>query len=126
MTNEDLDKICCEFAGIEPVTGHKYVAVDGHPEIGWCAYCYRPKYAHLFPPVSTSWEAAGQLMDALAEKGIMAAPSPVRYLVGDRGVKWVARAFDSASQRGTDEMESDDSGPMALALAVAALAKEPK
>lgn len=110
MTNAELNKICCDFAGIEPTntstseTGEKFL---------W------------YPPVSSDWEAAGRLMDALRAKGA--------WLLFDRGWRAVGRGQTASSCyqatvgiRGRTKGESgiSDSGPMALALAVAELAKE--
>lgn len=119
MTNEELDAACCEFAGLEPETRFIHESRCG-ARTDRCDCPDRPP-VKAYPDFSTDWGAAGRLMEALAAKGIMAAPSPVRYFTGPTmGVRWVAAAFDG--KIGTKEMEAD-SGPRALCLAVAALAE---
>lgn len=79
----ELDVACCVFAGM-------------HPE-----------------PVSTSWDAAGRLMDALRSKiwfNLNAAPDYYKAEVAMDGCDPI--------------IHRNKSGPMALALAVAALTKE--
>ena len=95
MTNEEIDRKCCEFTGIP---GRYYTGA-----------------IPVYPPVSTSWEAAGRLMDALVAKDM----HPWLYY-NKLMLKWVG-SVDGYGYAGVSEK-----GPMALALAVVALADSTK
>lgn len=113
MTNEELDEICCEFAGIERIGGgHKFVPHPNHPDTGWCLKCFRVETDrnHAYPPVSTDWAAAGRLMDALRIKHV--------WISIQSGTGWSVKVGVSPSM----SAEAAELGlPMALALAVAQL-----
>lgn len=99
--SEELDRICCVFAGLERLPG---------------SYSNNTVYARWkngeFPAVSTDWAAAGRLMDALGDGGILVLPC--RNSEG-----WSFKVSDSSRLHHS----AHRSGPMALALAVAELAK---
>lgn len=124
-SNGDLDRICCEFAGIEPLPfkcpltrGSRGSCGDARdPE--QCAACDR--HERTFPPVSTDGGACWRLIDALATRGDK--PNSRRRSVAiDMGVD--AHGFFFGVRTGAEVFHGNHkSGPMALALAVAQLAK---
>lgn len=84
------------------------------------------KWGHSWLPVSATWAAAGRLLDALALKHprttiiVGYGPSGKRRT----GRDWVAQV--DVGKTGDHHQERADSGPMALCLAVAELAKAGK
>ncbi len=113
MTNEEINEAACRLAGLKSILGHEFAFDPKCPERGWCLRCFKPRAEHLFPPVSTSWEAAGRLMDALSAKGIF------HRLEYDFTRRHGERYYSTVDF----EKAKSDSGPMALALAVVALAE---
>lgn len=123
MTNEKLDEICSEFAGLAPeywkagIKGQSMCIVE--PEWFRKDYEANPgKYWTKNPipqwsKVSTDWAAAGRLMDALKKRRIPASIA-IDY-------RWPARAY--VGEMPNQVQCEGDSGPMALCLAVAALSE---
>ena len=97
--NEELDRICCEFAGLTPSFWTPIgMMMERTEEPQW-------------PPVSSEWSAAGALMNALEAKWI---PARIKC-TGGYGM-WVAKV-------GPGKGVQANSGPMALALAVRRVAE---
>lgn len=129
----ELDRICCEFAEIYPdgwafwFHGERVFrstvhlselaanqARDWNRDRG--SVC-DPACA-VYPPVSTSWEAAGRLMEALHRKNLAATEIACDW----RNSKSAWSGYASNPHEG-EFRKYADSGPMALALAVVELAK---
>lgn len=131
MTNEELDKICCEVAGIEPtsycVWGKLGIEMPTAPakwvrdnqarmdEFGWTS-------EPIFPPVSSDWCWAGKLIDALRAKRMRVfldfQPDVVEVEVEVHRFR--------EPEAGILGRVEHASAPRALALAVAGLAKKAK
>lgn len=121
MTNEKLNQICCEFAGLEPQPGC-YCKVDKHTGVVICSAprimgfqtpCFKDRLQH--PPVSTDWAPAGLLMDALKRNGVYAS------------IRAYQAEFGAEIRTGHRTVQGwADTGPRALCLAVAALAEQSK
>lgn len=110
MTNEELNKLCCEFAALPTLAGHAFEHPEQNPTAGWCGICYKGRSVHEYPPVSTDWGAAGPLLDALIA---------LRYTV-----IFHEGTYDCKISKGLHFWTScADSATMALCLAVAELAK---
>src|ERR1043166_8283991 len=62
MTNEEIDEVCCRFAGIKPVFGFVPTCPDKDCDCN---------HRELWPKVSTNWAAAGMLMDALIKMNVL-------------------------------------------------------
>ena len=137
MKNE-IDEACCNLAGISPKW---YIIRKGNPLVdkrypdGYLDGPYDEDYAESmkispseygdavgmvaeYPPVSTDWGAAGRLMEALRLKGVRAYALPM--VDG-----WVGNAL-RFGEMSTMEQVAEDTGPMALCLAVARLATAEK
>lgn len=109
MTDKELralDAACCQFAGLEPRIERQLIDRFEQPEI-----------VLTYPPVSTSWEAAGRLMEDLE-----AVTVTVEKVIVEKVASW-----ESTVEQGNRFIRVfADSGPLALALAVAELAKVSK
>jgi len=116
MTNKEIDEICCQFAKIEP----------NRRELCNCSYpkhedgCSQP-LEETYPPVSTDWGAAGRLMDALCVLGyrIDLEMDPTEPLEK----RWQCNYASGPWNRINAYLVNASTGPMALALAVVALAE---
>jgi hypothetical protein len=102
MTPSELNKICCDFVGLAPT--NTSTAHNGAMELCW------------YPPVSTDGAAMLRLMEALAAKNIWARVS--RHVT-----KQKYSANVGFIHCDSDAARTADSGPTALCLAVAELAK---
>jgi hypothetical protein len=125
VTTEELralDAEVCRFAGIPimnenicPRCGGSYIPF-GHCEGRFMPhYCQggRGEWVPIYPSVSTSWEAAGRLMDAL------------RIKCAKGGLPLAMKVYFGMGRVIVDGISAPDF-PVALALAVAELAKVSK
>lgn len=130
--NKEIDEICCRFAGLEPLW---FILYPKSPSTGPSTRRKGPfkkpdaervaatpsRYGipsgiePEYPPVSTSWEAAGWLSAVLRKKGI-------RYEVIAEMDHVYVHVIPAAEAEKYYMKASDF--PMALALAVAELAKQ--
>lgn len=92
MTNTEIDAICCRFADLES-TGLHFTTTGAESPT--------PTY----PPVSTDWAAAGQLMKALDGKGwdieMMMDCGYFTFSVAERGGRDIARATEESGPHGS-------------------------
>lgn len=127
-----MDAICAKFAGLEPLRWivadradnywhaktrarcEAFIAENANdPEIAGCEI--KPEYLSF----STDWAAAGRLMDALQAKQLS-----IHLHSYHDPIYTNCMIYSGISKKTVDAMH--ESGPMALALAVAELAKESK
>lgn len=110
--NQDLDRICCEFAGIQP----DYSTIKPIDVTEFVADPTKSLRRPIYPPVSTDWSASGKLRERLLVMGVF-------YIVSCVGKSCDALVQLPDSGRFSAEAETE---PMALALAVARLAEATK
>ena len=131
MTPEELRKLdaeCCEFVGLEPKRESRCECDE--PLYGWMinreqrdAQCTAKVTTLTYPPVSTSWEAAGRLMDALKARCVDVGDDAIMIRISVVQAGYLCRIF---AVRNREYRGDSDSGPLALALAVCEFARASK